>query len=80
LVAAVVAIGILAFIDLCTSLPFVYCRAIKKLKTQSDSSLLSALRSDRKEKIVEVDGTVTTQPVLQHVGISTWPGELFVFY
>lgn len=53
-------------------------RAIKKLKTQSDSSLLSALRSDRKEKIVEVDGTVTTQPVLQHVGISTWPGRLIL--
>lgn len=54
-----------------------YCRAIKKLKSQSDSSLLSELRSDRREKIVELDGTVTTQPVLQHLGISTWPGMLF---
>lgn len=53
-------------------------RAIKKLKSQSDSSLLSVLRSDRREKIVEVDGTVTTQPVLQHVGISTWPGRLIL--
>lgn len=50
-------------------------RAIKKFKTQSESSLLSSLRS-RGEKILEVDGTVTTQPVLQHVGISTWPGRL----
>ncbi|KAK9277885.1 hypothetical protein L1049_027442 [Liquidambar formosana] len=51
-------------------------RAIRKLKTQSDSSLLSILRLSRGEKILEVDGTVTTQPVLQHVGISTWPGRL----
>ncbi|XP_074312283.1 uncharacterized protein LOC141647833 isoform X1 [Silene latifolia] len=53
-------------------------RAIKKLRTQSDSSLLSELRSDRREKIVELDGTVTTQPVLQHVGVSTWPGRLIL--
>ncbi|KAA8542713.1 hypothetical protein F0562_023788 [Nyssa sinensis] len=53
-------------------------RAIRKLKTQSDSSLLSALRSTQGEKILEVDGTVTTQPVLQHVGISTWPGRLIL--
>ncbi|OVA04979.1 Protein of unknown function DUF639 [Macleaya cordata] len=51
-------------------------RAIKKMKTQSDSSHLSHLRSPREEKILEVDGTVTTQPVLQHLGISTWPGRL----
>ncbi|KAK9996473.1 hypothetical protein SO802_021159 [Lithocarpus litseifolius] len=51
-------------------------RAIRKMKTQSDSSLLSAVRSSKGEKILEVDGTVTTQPVLEHVGISTWPGRL----
>ncbi|KAK3007793.1 hypothetical protein RJ639_013677 [Escallonia herrerae] len=51
-------------------------RAIRKLKSQSESSLLSALRSARGEKILEVDGTVTSQPVLEHVGISTWPGRL----
>ncbi|XP_022725425.1 uncharacterized protein LOC111281881 isoform X3 [Durio zibethinus] len=49
-------------------------RVIKKMKSQSESSLLSAVRSSRGEKILEVDGTVTTQPVLEHVGISTWPG------
>ncbi|XP_059661653.1 uncharacterized protein LOC132307805 [Cornus florida] len=53
-------------------------RAIRKLQTQSESSLLSALRSERGEKVLEVDGTVTTQPVLQHVGISTWPGRLIL--
>ncbi|KAJ4713406.1 Plant protein of unknown function (DUF639) [Melia azedarach] len=51
-------------------------RVIKKMKTQSESSILSANRSSRGEKILELDGTVTTQPVLEHVGISTWPGRL----
>ncbi|XP_020554231.1 uncharacterized protein LOC105176076 isoform X3 [Sesamum indicum] len=51
-------------------------RAIRKLQSQSESSLLFSLRSERREKILEVDGTVTTQPVLEHVGISTWPGRL----
>ncbi|KAK1417663.1 hypothetical protein QVD17_26795 [Tagetes erecta] len=51
-------------------------RAIKKLKSHSDSSLLLSQRSGRGERILEVDGTVTTQPVLQHLGISTWPGRL----
>ncbi|XP_010264087.1 PREDICTED: uncharacterized protein LOC104602177 [Nelumbo nucifera] len=53
-------------------------RAIRKLKTQSESSLLSALRSPKGERILELDGTVTTQPVLQHVGVSTWPGRLIL--
>lgn len=51
-------------------------RAIKKFKNQSESSHLSALRSARGEKILELDGTVTTQPVLEHLGISAWPGRL----
>lgn len=46
------------------------------MKSQSESSILSANRSSRGEKILEVEGTVTTQPVLEHVGISTWPGWL----
>lgn len=45
------------------------------MKSNSESSLLAAVRSSREEKILEVDGTVTTQPVLEHVGISTWPGK-----
>ncbi|GLU18224.1 hypothetical protein SLE2022_345360 [Rubroshorea leprosula] len=53
-------------------------RAIKKMKSQSESSLLSPFRSARGEKILEVDGTVTTHPVLEHVGISTWPGRLIL--
>ncbi|KAL6519104.1 hypothetical protein OROGR_018424 [Orobanche gracilis] len=42
-------------------------RAIKKLQSQSESSLLFSVLSGRTEKILEVDGTVTTQPVLEHV-------------
>ncbi|XVF12306.1 hypothetical protein REPUB_Repub08aG0104700 [Reevesia pubescens] len=53
-------------------------RVIKKMKSLSESSLLSVVRSSRGEKILEVDGTVTTQPVLEHVGISTWPGRLIL--
>ncbi|GMN56737.1 hypothetical protein TIFTF001_025851 [Ficus carica] len=53
-------------------------RAMRKMKTQSDSSLLSVVRLSKGEKILEVDGTVTTQPVLEHVGISTWPGRLIL--
>ncbi|KAK1268162.1 hypothetical protein QJS04_geneDACA017665 [Acorus gramineus] len=49
-------------------------RAMRKMKSQSESSLLSGIRSPGRERILDVDGTVTTQPVLQHVGISTWPG------
>ncbi|KAI4350898.1 hypothetical protein L6164_005303 [Bauhinia variegata] len=53
-------------------------RAIRKMKSNTDSSLLSSVRSSRGEKILEVDGTVTTQPVLEHVGISAWPGRLIL--
>lgn len=52
-----------------------FFRAIRRLQSQSESSLLSSIRSARGEKILEVDGTVTTQPVLEHVGTSTWPGK-----
>lgn len=55
---------------------YLYSRAMRKMKTQSDSTLLSVVRLSKGEKILEVDGTVTTQPVLEHVGISTWPGRL----
>ncbi|KAI7747675.1 hypothetical protein M8C21_029013 [Ambrosia artemisiifolia] len=51
-------------------------RAVKKLKCHSESSVLLSQRSGRGERVLEVDGTVTTQPVLQHLGISTWPGRL----
>lgn len=57
---------------MCFILLFSLYRA--KLKAQTASSLLPAAHSSRGEKILEVDGTVTTQPVLEHIGRSTWPG------
>lgn len=30
------------------------------------------------EIILDVDGTIPTQPVLQHIGITAWPGESFI--
>lgn len=51
-------------------------KAIKTMKNQSVSSHLSSLRLDKEEMIIDIDGTVTTQPVLQHLGISAWPGRL----
>ncbi|KAK1372055.1 DUF639 domain-containing protein [Heracleum sosnowskyi] len=53
-------------------------RGLRRLKSQTESSLLLALRSAREEKILEIDGTVTSQPVLQHLGISAWPGRLIL--
>ncbi|KAJ8641665.1 hypothetical protein MRB53_018359 [Persea americana] len=51
-------------------------RAIKKMKIQSQSSILSGIRLSRGERILDIGGTVTTQPVLQHIGTSAWPGRL----
>ena len=31
------------------------------------------------EIIIDIDGTIPTQPILQHIGISAWPGELLQF-
>lgn len=51
-------------------------RAMRRLKSQTDSSCLSAVRSLRGEKVLEVDGKITSQLVLEHVGRSIWPGRL----
>ncbi|XP_021749235.1 uncharacterized protein LOC110714988 isoform X3 [Chenopodium quinoa] len=48
-------------------------RVIKSAKNVS--SVLSNLEIVDGEIIVDVDGTVPTQPILQHIGISAWPGE-----
>jgi hypothetical protein len=50
------------------------------MKNQSVSSHLSSLRLDKGEMIIDIDGTVTTQPVLQHLGISAWPGASLIFF
>lgn len=51
-----------------------YCRMIKSASNASASPLVSNLMVEG-EIILDVDGTVPTQPVFQHIGISGWPGE-----
>ncbi|XP_075519436.1 uncharacterized protein LOC142553222 isoform X3 [Primulina tabacum] len=51
-------------------------RVIRKFQSQSESSLLSSQRLVRGEKVLEVDGTAASQPVIEHVGVSAWPGRL----
>ncbi|XP_024370219.1 uncharacterized protein [Physcomitrium patens] len=51
-------------------------KSIKAIKNQVTPSLLKALQLEKDETLIDIDGTATTQPVLQHVGVSTWPGRL----
>ncbi|KAL3651197.1 hypothetical protein CASFOL_004199 [Castilleja foliolosa] len=39
-------------------------------------NVVSNLSLAEDEVIVDIDGTVPTQPVLQHIGMSAWPGRL----
>ncbi|CAN1254864.1 hypothetical protein LINPERPRIM_LOCUS8795 [Linum perenne] len=39
-------------------------------------SLTSSVQLADGETILDIDGTIPTQPVLQHIGISAWPGRL----
>lgn len=60
-------------------LPFIYnqevcCRVIKASKNTLASSI-GNLQLTEGEIILDVDGTVPTQPVLQHIGMSLWPGK-----
>lgn len=56
------------------SLFFPIYRVIKAAKNALGLSI-SNLQPAEGEIILDVDGAVPTQPVLQHVGISAWPGE-----
>ncbi|XP_024389635.1 uncharacterized protein [Physcomitrium patens] len=51
-------------------------KSIKAMKNQATPALVKALQLGKNEKLIDTDGTATTQPVLQHVGVSTWPGRL----
>lgn len=42
-------------------------------------SALTNLEIANGDIIIDVDGTVPTQPIFQHIGISAWPGESFSF-
>ncbi|CAL5427282.1 unnamed protein product [Camellia sinensis] len=49
---------------------------IKAVKSTLGPQSASNLQLAEGEFILDVDGTVPTQPVLQHIGISAWPGRL----
>ncbi|KAJ7568943.1 hypothetical protein O6H91_01G054100 [Diphasiastrum complanatum] len=51
-------------------------KAIRTMKTLKTPSLVSSLNLEKGEMIIDIDGTVTTQPVLQHISVSSWPGRL----
>ncbi|XP_048235232.1 uncharacterized protein LOC8260741 isoform X2 [Ricinus communis] len=49
---------------------------IIKAAKNAPAPLISNLQLAEGELILDVDGTVPTQPILQHIGISAWPGRL----
>ncbi|KAL5542994.1 hypothetical protein UlMin_010704 [Ulmus minor] len=49
-------------------------KVIKSLKNSSNS--IGNVQLAEGEIILDVDGTVPTQPVLQHIGLTAWPGRL----
>lgn len=51
-------------------------KTMKSMKSQSLSPHVSKFQMVKGESVVELEGTVTTPPVLQHAGVSTWPGRL----
>ncbi|KAF7123746.1 hypothetical protein RHSIM_Rhsim12G0090100 [Rhododendron simsii] len=51
-------------------------KVIKAVKNARGTQSASNLQLAEGEFILDVDGTVPTQPVLQHIGISAWPGRL----
>ncbi|KAG0474438.1 hypothetical protein HPP92_014124 [Vanilla planifolia] len=51
-------------------------KVLKSVKGQINSPLSSSLQLAEGEIVLDVDGVVPTQPVLQHIGISAWPGRL----
>lgn len=51
-------------------------RVIKASKSALGPPSIDNLQLAEGEIILDVDGTVPTQPVLQHIGISAWPGRL----
>ncbi|KAM3754837.1 hypothetical protein ACB098_03G194800 [Castanea mollissima] len=56
-----------------------YIRSLDKITKAAKNALAPAivnLQLSEGEIVIDVDGTVPTQPVLQHIGISAWPGRL----
>lgn len=56
--------------------PYLWCRASKFAQNALGPQVISSLSLADDEIVIDVDGTVPTQPVLQHIGMSAWPGKL----
>jgi hypothetical protein len=52
------------------------CRVIRNSKNVLANSV-GNLQLAEEEIVLDVDGIIPTQPVLQHIGIAAWPGEYF---
>lgn len=52
-----------------------FSRRITKAAKNALAPAIVNLQLSEGEIVIDVDGTVPTQPVLQHIGISAWPGE-----
>jgi len=50
-------------------------KSIKSVKGQISPTFIKALNLEKHETVVEIDGG-GSQAVLQHMGVSTWPGRL----
>ncbi|KAL2323923.1 hypothetical protein Fmac_022981 [Flemingia macrophylla] len=53
-----------------------YLDKVIKNSKHAMSSSIGNLQLSEDEIVLDVDGTIPTQPVLQHVGIAAWPGRL----
>ncbi|KAL7090737.1 hypothetical protein ACP275_12G059600 [Erythranthe tilingii] len=51
-------------------------KIIKFVQNAVGPQVISNLSLAEDEIIIDIDGTVPTQPVLQHIGMSAWPGRL----
>ena len=58
------------------SISDVICRELRSVKGIMQSPLVSSFHLDAGECILAIDGDKPIHPVLQHIGISAWPGEL----
>lgn len=56
-------------------LPFcLHCRMLKSAKSITRMPFGSKLQLAEGEIVLDIDGAMPTKPILQHVGISIWPG------
>lgn len=51
-------------------------KVMKSVQNAMGPQLMTSLSLAENEILIDVDGTIPTQPVLQHIGMSAWPGRL----